>query len=129
MFTTVEGFDEMGIPVPLLGSKIAASISASEEKRAWLIIAWVSTVAGNLTLLGSAANLIVCEQACRSPRLSYTLSFTKHLAFGVPSTIIVTAIGLAVIRWRSPLVLCISLLVPMNVRRYTCLGENTVDAL
>ncbi|KAL9264804.1 Silicon efflux transporter LSI2-like protein [Drosera capensis] len=87
--------------VLLLGSKIAASaaaISASEEKRAWLIIAWVSTVAGNLTLLGSAANLIVCEQARLSPRLSYTLSFTKHLVFGVPSTIIVTAIGLALIR-------------------------------
>ncbi|GAB2294020.1 hypothetical protein Dimus_028236 [Dionaea muscipula] len=88
--------------VLLLGSKIAASaaaaVSASEEKRAWLILAWVSTVAGNLTLLGSAANMIVCEQARRSPRFQYTLSFADHLAFGVPSTIIVTALGLALIR-------------------------------
>ncbi|KAE8726988.1 Divalent ion symporter isoform 3 [Hibiscus syriacus] len=46
--------------VLLLGGPVAASaatiISASEEKKAWLILAWVSTVAGNLSLLGSAAN-------------------------------------------------------------------------
>ncbi|GAB4826340.1 hypothetical protein Ancab_009206 [Ancistrocladus abbreviatus] len=89
--------------VLLLGTKIAASagaISKVEEKKAWLILAWASTVAGNLTLLGSAANLIVCEQArrCHSPRLQYDLSFWKHVVFGVPSTLIVTGIGLTLIR-------------------------------
>ncbi|GAB4844560.1 hypothetical protein Ancab_037943 [Ancistrocladus abbreviatus] len=89
--------------VLLLGTRIAASagaISTAEEKKAWLILAWASTVAGNLTLLGSAANLIVCEQAhrCRSPHLQYNLSFWKHMVFGVPSTLIVTAIGLTLIR-------------------------------
>lgn len=87
--------------VLLLGSKIAAAaaaISAAEEKRAWLILAWVSTVAGNLTLVGSAANLIVCEQAGRSPQFPYTLSFAQHFVFGIPSTIIVTALGLTLIR-------------------------------
>ncbi|KAH0462991.1 hypothetical protein IEQ34_007573 [Dendrobium chrysotoxum] len=87
--------------VLLLGSRVAASaasISASEEARAWLILAWVSTVAGNLSLLGSAANLIVCEQARRAQFYSYNLSFWSHLKFGVPSTIIVTAIGLPLIR-------------------------------
>ncbi|KAI6696334.1 hypothetical protein NL676_016453 [Syzygium grande] len=87
--------------VLLLGGQVAASaaaISAAEEKKSWLILAWVSTVAGNLSLLGSAANLIVCEQACRTPDLGYTLSFWNHLKFGVPSTIIVTAIGLTLIR-------------------------------
>ncbi|KAG4118364.1 hypothetical protein ERO13_D11G010100v2 [Gossypium hirsutum] len=87
--------------VLLLGGRVAASaaaISASEEKKAWLILAWVSTVAGNLSLLGSAANLIVCEQARRAPHLGYTLSFWNHLKFGVPSTLIVTAIGLTLIR-------------------------------
>ena len=45
----------------LLGARVAASAAAGEEeKKAWLLLAWVSTVAGNLTLLGSAANLIVC---------------------------------------------------------------------
>lgn len=87
--------------VLLLGGRVAASaaaISASDEKKAWLILAWVSTVAGNLSLLGSAANLIVCEQARRAPHLSYNLTFWRHLKFGVPSTLIVTAIGLTLIR-------------------------------
>jgi Na+/H+ antiporter NhaD/arsenite permease-like protein len=30
---------------------------------AWLLLAWVSTIAGNLTLIGSVANLIVAERA------------------------------------------------------------------
>lgn len=87
--------------VLLLGARVAASaaaISPANEKKAWLILAWVSTVAGNLSLLGSAANLIVCEQARRAPLLGYNLSFWNHLKFGVPSTLIVTAIGLALIR-------------------------------
>ncbi|XP_030934404.1 silicon efflux transporter LSI2-like isoform X3 [Quercus lobata] len=87
--------------VLLLGARVAASataVSAADEKKAWLILAWVSTVAGNLSLLGSAANLIVCEQARRAPQLGYTLSFWSHLKFGVPSTLIVTAIGLTLIR-------------------------------
>ncbi|XP_010035158.2 silicon efflux transporter LSI2 isoform X1 [Eucalyptus grandis] len=87
--------------VLLLGGRVAASaaaISAAEEKKSWLILAWVSTVAGNLSLLGSAANLIVCEQAHRTPHLGYTLSFWTHLVFGFPSTVIVTAIGLILIR-------------------------------
>lgn len=76
----------------------AAGISPEKEKKAWLILAWVSTVAGNLSLLGSAANLIVCEQARRAHNFGYNLTFWTHLKFGVPSTIIVTAIGLTLIR-------------------------------
>ncbi|KAK9276077.1 hypothetical protein L1049_005608 [Liquidambar formosana] len=87
--------------VLLLGARVAASVAAispGEEKKAWLILAWVSTIAGNLSLLGSAANLIVCEQARNSQVFGYTLSFWRHLKFGVPSTLIVTAIGLALIK-------------------------------
>ncbi|KAI4351696.1 hypothetical protein L6164_006030 [Bauhinia variegata] len=87
--------------VLLLGGRVAASaaaISKADEKKAWLILAWVSTVAGNLSLLGSAANLIVCEQARRAPNHAYTLTFWNHLKFGLPSTLIVTAIGLTLIK-------------------------------
>ncbi|XP_071732635.1 silicon efflux transporter LSI2-like [Rutidosis leptorrhynchoides] len=87
--------------VLLLGARVAAAaatISPENEKKAWLILAWVSTVAGNLSLLGSAANLIVCEQARRAQNFGYNLTFWAHLKFGVPSTIIVTAIGLTLIR-------------------------------
>ncbi|RDX83121.1 Silicon efflux transporter LSI3, partial [Mucuna pruriens] len=81
--------------VLLLGGPVAASaaaISQEDEKKAWLILAWASTVAGNLSLLGSAANLIVCEQARRAPNIAYTLTFWNHLKFGLPSTLIITAI-------------------------------------
>ncbi|XP_073130444.1 silicon efflux transporter LSI2 [Henckelia pumila] len=87
--------------VLLLGGRVAASaaaISPASEKKAWLLLAWVSTVAGNMSLLGSAANLIVCEQARRAQHCGYNLSFWKHLKFGFPSTIVVTAIGLILIR-------------------------------
>lgn len=85
--------------VLLLGARVAASaMGREEEKKAWLLLAWVSTVAGNLTLLGSAANLIVCEQARRAVSHGYTLTFTKHFKFGLPSTLIVTAIGLFLIK-------------------------------
>ncbi|KAG6743331.1 hypothetical protein POTOM_054285 [Populus tomentosa] len=85
--------------VLLLGAKVVASVTAispGEEKKAWFILAWVSTVAGNLSLLGSAANIIVCEQALRA-QPSYNITFWSHLKFGVPSTLIVTVIGLALI--------------------------------
>ncbi|KAH1042868.1 hypothetical protein GYH30_024957 [Glycine max] len=87
--------------VLLLGARVAASaaaISKGDEEKAWLILAWVSTIAGNLSLLGSAANLIVCEQARRAPNLGYTLTFWTHLKIGLPSTLIVTAIGLTLIK-------------------------------
>jgi Na+/H+ antiporter NhaD/arsenite permease-like protein len=89
------------ISVLLLGGRVAASaaaISLAAENNAWLILAWVSTVAGNLSLLGSAANLIVCEQARRSRQFGYTLSFFSHLQFGFPAMLIVTGIGLLLIK-------------------------------
>uniref|UniRef100_A0ACD5YWF2 Uncharacterized protein n=1 Tax=Avena sativa TaxID=4498 RepID=A0ACD5YWF2_AVESA len=87
--------------VLLLGARVAASaaaISPGAETNAWLLLAWVSTVAGNLSLLGSAANLIVCEQARRSRQFGYTLSFFSHLQFGFPATLVVTGIGLLLIK-------------------------------
>ncbi|KAG9441332.1 hypothetical protein H6P81_017186 [Aristolochia fimbriata] len=85
--------------VLLLGDRVAAyatTLPAAEEEKLWLIMAWVSTISGNLSLLGSAANLIVCEHARRAIS-GYTLSFWHHLRFGVPSTIIIVAVGLPLI--------------------------------
>nr|POE68041.1 putative transporter arsb [Quercus suber] len=110
------------ISVLLLGARVAAAagaISLSYEHKAGLMLSWVSTVAGNLSLLGSAANLIVCEQARRAPlHLTYNLSFWKHLKFGVPSTLIVTAIGLTLIHSSS------STYVPAKTLIYSLLGVN-----
>ncbi|XP_066388921.1 silicon efflux transporter LSI2 [Miscanthus floridulus] len=86
--------------VLLMGGEVASAaalISPAAVVRSWLLLAWVSTVAGNLSLLGSAANLIVCEQARRATRNAYDLTFWQHIVFGVPSTLIVTAIGIPLI--------------------------------
>ncbi|KAA8539937.1 hypothetical protein F0562_026629 [Nyssa sinensis] len=69
--------------VLLLGGPVAASafaISPDYVQKAWLLLAWVSTVAGNFSLLGSAANLIVCEQAQRAQHLG--LSFASKVPSG-----------------------------------------------
>ncbi|MBD2500844.1 anion transporter [Anabaena azotica] len=58
-------------------------ISPSDTK-SWLLLAAGSTLAGNLTLFGSVANLIIVEAAAD---LGYKLTFLEHLRFGVPLTI------------------------------------------
>lgn len=86
--------------VLLLGSRVSlsAALNGASVTRAWLILAWTSTVAGNLTLVGSAANLIVSEQAGKAQLLGYELTFWNHLMFGLPSTLLVAAVGLPPIR-------------------------------
>lgn len=56
----------------------------------WYLLAVVSTFAGNLTLLGSIANLIVAEQA--KPH-GVTLGFLEYLKVGVPLTVLTTALA------------------------------------
>lgn len=54
------------------------------DTKSWLLLAAGSTLAGNLTLFGSVANLIIVEAAAD---LGYKLTFLEHLRFGVPLTI------------------------------------------
>lgn len=54
------------------------------DTRTWLLLAAASTLAGNLTLLGSVANLIVAEAVKKS---GFSLTFWEHLRFGLPLTI------------------------------------------
>ena len=61
-----------------------------DAQKAWLVLAMASTYAGNLTLLGSVANLIVAESA---KRRGVDLSFGKYLKAGLPITVLTTAIG------------------------------------
>jgi Na+/H+ antiporter NhaD/arsenite permease-like protein len=61
----------------------------AEPGRAWLILAMASTLAGNLTILGSVANLIVVQRAKRDA----VISFWEYFKVGLPLTIITVAIG------------------------------------
>jgi Na+/H+ antiporter NhaD/arsenite permease-like protein len=77
--------------VLLLGGVIP---TLGEPERGWLVLAMASTLAGNLTLLGSVANLIVVE-AARAERVE--LGFREYAAVGVPVTVLTLAIGWAVL--------------------------------
>jgi Na+/H+ antiporter NhaD/arsenite permease-like protein len=60
----------------------------------WLVMAMSSTFAGNLTLLGSMANLIVAERAeSRGARLG----FVDYLKVGVPVTLLTVCWGIAML--------------------------------
>jgi Na+/H+ antiporter NhaD/arsenite permease-like protein len=60
-----------------------------DPRRAWLALALSSTLAGNLTLVGSIANLIVAEGA----RKTAPLTFLEYLKVGVPLTLLTLALG------------------------------------
>jgi Na+/H+ antiporter NhaD/arsenite permease-like protein len=64
--------------------------SFGEPQRAWLILAMASTLAGNLTVLGRVANLIVVE-AARAARIDF--GFIEYSIVGVPLTIVTLLIG------------------------------------
>jgi Na+/H+ antiporter NhaD/arsenite permease-like protein len=63
-----------------------------QRELAWLALAMSSTLAGNLTLLGSVANLIVVENARRA---GTELSFLEYLKVGVPLTVLTIVVGVA----------------------------------
>ncbi|WP_165066556.1 anion transporter [Paludisphaera rhizosphaerae] len=63
-----------------------------QKETAWLALAMSSTLAGNLTVLGSVANLIVVENARRA---GTHLGFVEYLKVGVPLTIATTLVGVA----------------------------------
>jgi Na+/H+ antiporter NhaD/arsenite permease-like protein len=63
-----------------------------QKELAWLALAMSSTLAGNLTVLGSVANLIVVENARRA---GTELGFLEYLKVGVPLTLLTTVVGVA----------------------------------
>jgi Na+/H+ antiporter NhaD/arsenite permease-like protein len=62
----------------------------AHPERAWLVLAMASTLAGNLTIVGSVANLIVVERARRS---RIEIGFWTYLKVGLPVTLLTIAVG------------------------------------
>jgi Na+/H+ antiporter NhaD/arsenite permease-like protein len=60
-------------------------------QRAWLIVAMASTFAGNLTVLGSVANLIVVQLARAH---GIRIGFWRYCRVGAPLTLLTLALGL-----------------------------------
>lgn len=91
--------------VVLIGSNVMSNVPlvlllcpeipgfAKHTRMAWLVLSWVSTVAGNLTLIGSVANLIVAEKA----RQEYRLRFWEFTRVSAPSTLLIIPMTLPVL--------------------------------
>lgn len=76
------------VPAVLLFRPIIPNFPNPQQ--AWLTLAMATTLAGNLTLLGSVANLIVAETA---KACGVNLSFKEYLKAGVPITLATLAVG------------------------------------
>ena len=65
---------------------------AASRQAAWLALAMSSTLGGNLTILGSVANLIVVEKARRAGTI---VSFWEYCKVGLPVTFLTLGLGIA----------------------------------
>jgi Na+/H+ antiporter NhaD/arsenite permease-like protein len=79
------------VPLVMLTAPLLRTLA--DPERGFALLGYVSTVAGNLTLLGSVANLIVAERA----RQHYQLGFVEYLRFGVASTLVALAVGVPIV--------------------------------
>lgn len=77
------------VPAVMLFTRLVPRLPSPDT--AWLALAMSSTVAGNLTLLGSIANLIVAEGAARH---GVRVSFGDYLKVGLPVTLATLAFGI-----------------------------------
>ena len=77
------------VPAVLLISPALLKLNNAENL--WLALAMSSTFAGNLTLLGSVANLIVAESAKRQ---GIKLEFMEYLKAGIPITLLTLILGI-----------------------------------
>lgn len=80
--------------VLILAPSISALPSPSLSHHSWLLLAFISTLAGNLTLVGSVANLIVQSRA----RPWFRLEFIPYIKFGAWSTVAFLCIGVIIIQ-------------------------------
>jgi Na+/H+ antiporter NhaD/arsenite permease-like protein len=87
------------VPAVLLFEPVMKALPASSQQTGWLALAMSSTFAGNLTILGSVANLIVVERARHE---GVEISFAEYCRAGVPITILTLGLGitwLMFVRW------------------------------
>jgi len=92
---TLVGSNTIGnVPTVVLLLAVQGDLPAS----ALHALAALSTLAGNLLIVGSLANIIVVE---RASQCGITLGFGEHARCGVPMTLLSFAAALAWFAWRS----------------------------
>ncbi|HYV85455.1 MAG TPA: anion transporter [Patescibacteria group bacterium] len=86
------------VPAVMLFVPPLQAAPAATARSLWLALAAFSTLAGNLTLIGSVANVIVFETARRD---DVEVGFTEYLRIGVPLTLLTCLIAWAWLVWGS----------------------------
>ncbi len=81
------------VPAVLLLKSLVPGFA--DPKTGWLLLAMASTLAGNLTVTGSVANIIVIEGA----RPQVRISFRQYLQAGVPITLLTLVFGWLWLVW------------------------------
>jgi Na+/H+ antiporter NhaD/arsenite permease-like protein len=76
------------VPAVLMLKPFVANLA--DPQRAWLVVAMASTLAGNFTLVGSVANLIVAQ---RAQGAGITISFWAYFKVGAPLTVLTILFG------------------------------------
>jgi Na+/H+ antiporter NhaD/arsenite permease-like protein len=76
------------VPAVLLFKPLVPAFA--DPQRAWLLLAMASTLAGNLTILGSVANLIVVEVARGA---GIKIGFAEYCRVGIPLTLLTLLAG------------------------------------
>lgn len=79
------------VPFVLVAGKWVSRFADPELM--WKVMALATTFAGNLTLLGSVANIIVVESA----RGHVEIGFWDYARYGIPVTIVTTLLGVALL--------------------------------
>jgi Na+/H+ antiporter NhaD/arsenite permease-like protein len=82
------------VPAVMLLKSLAPGFA--NPRQAWMVLAMASTLAGNLTITGSVANIIVVETA--KPEVE--IGFRDYLKAGVPITLLTLGVGWAWLTWR-----------------------------
>jgi len=83
------------VPFVVLARGIVPTLD--EPSLMWLVLAMASTLAGNLTIPGSVATLIVLETAQQHSPAAERVGFLEFLRVGIPVTLITTALGAAIL--------------------------------
>jgi Na+/H+ antiporter NhaD/arsenite permease-like protein len=101
----------LGEPVPLFAGTLLLSNLVSNVPAVMLLLpvatgpqagptlALISTLAGNLLIVGSIANIIVVDAARRQ---GIVIDWARHARTGVPVTLVTLAIAAAWLAWRQP---------------------------
>jgi Na+/H+ antiporter NhaD/arsenite permease-like protein len=76
----------------LLFGPVMRALPPASQQSGWLALAMSSTLAGNFTILGSVANLIVVENARRE---GVRISFGEYCKAGIPVTLLTLGVGVA----------------------------------